>query len=271
LKAVQGRGPWPFCNVDPVRFPAVAVESPEGFRRFREGSRDLLDERYRREQALGTAGRVVELDGTCAVCLRVTRFRSITAGGEATADGRRVPNWREQQLCGCALGLNCRERAVLHRALAHVQAAAPGRVAVLGAAAGLLAALAAMGVAAEAWPRLQAGAAACDLILSADHLQHVPALDAALAALAGALLPGGLLVFTVPFDVGRMQTASDLARVPVRGGRMPAAVAETVHQVGWDVLERLTAAGFEDRVAECVWSEEFGYLGTFNLVFVAAR
>ncbi len=223
---------------------------------------------------------MVELDGTCAVCLRVTRFRSLTAGEAAAADGRRVPNWREQQVCGCALALNSRERALLHRALAHLHTVAPCRVAVLGEAPGVLSALRAMGVAPEAWPRLElapgglrapGGAPGCDLILSADHLHHVPELDAALAALAAALLPGGLLVFTVPFHVDRAQTARDLARVPRRGGRMPAAVAETVHQLGWDMLERLTAAGFEERAAECFWSEEFGYLGTFNLVFVAAR
>jgi hypothetical protein len=264
-----------------IRFPATALDSYASFQRFRETSRDLLDDRYRREQSLATRQKSLELDGTCAVCLRVTRFLSQSAGGEATPDGARVPHWREEQHCGCAFSLNSRKRALLHRALPQLGFSGWCPTAVLGEDQGLTGLLSSINAEATAWPRMSAATdrtasripaddGQYSLVLSADHLHCVPLLDFALAELARVLMSGGLLLFTVPFHVDSETTLTDFARVP-RRNMIPSFVKDPVHQIGWDILDRMEAAGFEDCTAECYWSEEFGYLGTYNMVFAGAR
>ncbi len=109
------------------------------------------------------------------------------------------------------------------------------------------------------------------MLLCPDHLHHVPALDAALGEAARVLCPGGALLFTVPFHADADATASDLARLPRRSGVLPAFSAEPVHRIGWDILERVRGAGFVDCAAHCYWSEELGYLGPFNMIFLATR
>jgi SAM-dependent methyltransferase len=270
-----------------MRFPSTGLDSFEAFRRFRESRADYLDDCYRREQSLATVAPSVTVTGTCALCLQVTQFVSHTAGGERTVDGRAVPNWREQQSCGCDDRLNSRERAVLQYALAQYALPALGspawyRTALLGPAPGLFRRLTRLGAAPVLWPRLNAGHAASavalpakdagvSLVLCSDHLHCVPQLDAALAELARVLAPGGLLLFTVPFHANSRDTLSDLTRVPRRNGRMPTLMAEPVHQIGWNILDRLSAAGFEDCLAHCYWSEELGYLGPANMLFAASR
>ena len=263
-----------------VRFPAWPVQSEAGFAALRERCRDVFDERYRREQSLGTKQREIVLDGTCAVCLTPTIFRSGLAGGMATADGRMVPNWRESQFCGCEDRLNGRERALLHLASPYLDVGGWCRAAVLGGGAGFGRRLGAMAPGAVRWAgfeakdgvlRLPIGDGAVAVVLCPDHLQSVPALDAGLMELARVLMPGGTLVFSVPLAIGESVTVSDLDRVPRRGGAMPAFVAGAVHRIGWDILERVRGAGFVDCTAYCHWSEELGYLGPYNLGFVAGR
>lgn len=269
-----------------LRLPCEVFRSAEAFRAFRHAQADLLDTRYGRERALGSREAFLRLDGTCGLCLAVTRFDSATAGGEATPDGRLVPNWREQQRCGCAHHLGCRERALLHLAAPHLGARDWFRAALLGEPGGLGRALTARLDGVALWPRLSASLgtpaspsaqrlpapdAALHMLLCPDHLHHVPALDAALAEAARVLSPGGMLLFTVPFHVDAEATVSDFSRLPRRAGALPAYCAEPVHRIGWDILERVRGAGFVDCAAHCYWSEELGYLGPFNMIFLASR
>jgi predicted TPR repeat methyltransferase len=106
------------------------------------------------------------------------------------------------------------------------------------------------------------------LVVSADHLHRVLPLDAMLAEVARVLSPGGVFVFTVPFDVSQEVTRSEVAQGIANG---PTLTAQAVHAFGWDVMDRVRRAGFADCCAHCYWSEELGYLGTFNFVFEAFR
>ena len=261
-----------------LRFPAKSVLSHASFQELRENDSDIFDERYRREQSLATRHSEITLPGTCAVCLEVTCFHSPTVGGSATADGHIVPNWRETQRCACEDRLNSRERALLHLGMPHLEAWAPP--ASLGASPRFARRLTAMAPAAQHWPAFAATAGALALpaqagslttIFCPDHLQSVPLLDAALAELARILMPGGILLFTVPLAIAETITKTDLSRVPTLEGRPPPRTANQVHVIGWDIQDRAHQAGFADCIAHCYWSEELGYLGPYNLAFLATR
>jgi SAM-dependent methyltransferase len=263
-----------------VRFPSVVVASATEFRRFRKDNSELLDERYRRELALGSKDRHITRQGTCALCLLATRFMSATGGGTTTDDGFLVPNWREQQVCGCHYGLKSRQRALLHLALSRFGATGWVRAALLGHEVRIAKYLATLTHDIAVWqnlaeqsdaPALPADTASVHLVVSAEYLHHLPFLDAALRGVARVLAPGGCFVFTVPFYIDLEATHTYALQPLVGKDGLRAVPSQPAHQVGWDIIDRLTEAGFTDSTAHCYWSEEFGYLGTFNIIFLAYR
>jgi SAM-dependent methyltransferase len=118
--------------------------------------------------------------------------------------------------------------------------------------------------------RLDAPDGAFHIALSWDHLPFVPPLDEALAQLRRILAPGGQLVFTLPLRYRAHTTISRLGHVPRQGGLLPAEYRGEVHEIGWDILERLRQAGFARARAHQYWSDELGYLGPFNLLLSAS-
>ena len=42
-----------------------------------------------------------------------------------------------------------------------------------------------------------------------------------------------------------------------------------VHALGWDILDLLRDAGFSTARAHVYWSDELGYLGSGNMIFLA--
>lgn len=253
-------------------FPFETFRSATGFRQFLHSNRALLDQRYAYEAACAAAARdpVLISPGSCALCLRATSFSTQMSDcpGEAadrTAQANSVvePNWREQQLCGCPDRLNCRFRALLHYIEAEIDPPPWTRLLLLGAAQSIESRLQCM--AAQVAVRARSGRLlraprfepqAYHMILSCEHLHAEQAIDAVFAGLRDALMPGGHLVFTAPFD-----TASDVTISPPQG---------RAGVLGWDILPRLARAGFSAAAAHLFWSEEFGYLGPFNLIFSAA-
>jgi SAM-dependent methyltransferase len=265
-----------------INFPSAVLRSFDDFKRLRSSDSDLLDERYRREQSLGSKNEVIVLRGTCGPCLRVTEFTSATEGGEITSDGRHVPSWREQQMCNCPHALTSRERAILHVALPLTAAADWYKLGMVGSSPRLANYFLKQQPDITIWSRFEltghsdglslgAEAATFHMIVSPDYLNFVPPLDEALREVARLLTPGGIFAFTIPFYFNSAATVSQYDRLPVRDGRLPIFSSEPVHQIGWDILGRLRHAGFEDSKAYCYWSEELGYLGTFNMIFVAYR
>jgi SAM-dependent methyltransferase len=175
-----------------------------------------------------------------------------------------VPDWRRQQLCGCAARLASHQRAL-------VQAAAPRfgrtgwcRAGLFGRDQAVLRALAPLLPGLAVWPDLVADAAgrpclpaetaSAHLVLSADHLALTPAPDAALAEIARVLMPGGVFICTLPFA----PDATTTSPAPPR-------------RFGWDILDRAREAGFQDSAAYGYWSVELGYLGPDNMILMAFR
>jgi SAM-dependent methyltransferase len=242
--------------MDHMRFPSVVLRSADEFRRFREENRDLLDERYRREQALASKDPLFRLRGICGPCLRPTVFSSATERGEARPDGRIVPRWREQQLCGCELGLNSRQRALLQLILPRLGERGWFRAAALGGRDALVDALKPWVEPVALWPRVvPADASGIHLVICSDQLHRFAALDKTLQQVAHALCPGGVFAFSAALDIERETTRATGAG----------------YDIGWDITDRARSAGFDDCVIHCYWSEELGYLGTFNFVFEAFR
>lgn len=264
-----------------VRFPGAAFRSIDEFKRFRTDNRDLFDERYRREQSLAVDGTALTTGGFCAPCLQVTDFVSQTHGGSQTAEGRWVPYWRQAQTCGCRFALTSHERALLHMALPRLGAPSWARGGIIGRGDRLRDYLAERAFSFDLWPRLsrnQAGAVALPvppqsqhMILAADELAHIPALDAALAAIADSLMPGGSFLFSTPFDVEAEASVMTSAFEGAPPTALPLFSADAPHRLGWDLIGRLQDAGFGDAAAYCYWSEELGYLGPYNMIFLAFR
>lgn len=264
-----------------VRFPGAAFRSIDEFKRFRSDNRDLFDERYRREQSLGVDGASVTTSGVCAPCLEVTDFVSQTHGGSATPAGLWVPHWRLAQTCGCRFALTSHERALLHMALPRLGPSAWTRGGIIGRGDRLLGYLTERAFSFDLWPRLSrspdgavtlpAPAQPYHMILAADEVAHIPPLDAALAAIAHSLMPGGSFVFSTPFDV---EAEASVIAPMFDGGAatdLPLFSADAAHRLGWDLITRLRDAGFSDAAAYCYWSEELGYLGPYNMIFLAFR
>ena len=253
-----------------VRFPGLSFISQTEFDGFCRDSQKLLDARFLYEQMLVAGGTGVR-DGSCAPCLRAARYSSVHHD---------TPGWRDGQLCDCEAPLSQRARAMLHFLEAEAGLDAWSRLLILGPATPLDARLA------EGRPqprhlrhllsdeargyRLDAADGAFTLALAWDYLHRIPPLSAALSELRRTLAPGGVFVFTLPFHYRESHTVSRLSHIPRRGGRLPAEFRGEIHEIGWDILERLREAGFADAQAHHYWSDELGYLGAFNLLFSAS-
>lgn len=245
------------------RLPCDSFRSFAAFEAFVAAKRQLLDLRYAYEtaRAAEVAGPLLLAPGSCGLCLRATRF---TTEMPERRDGQLAePNWREQMVCGCPHRLNNRFRGLLHFLVSEIVPPPWTRLLLLGAAypieSYLQRRVATVSVRARSGRLLRAPRfepQSYHLILSCEHFHVEPALDDVLAGLRDALMPGGRLVFTTPFD-----TAAQVSRPPRNGN--PGVL-------GWDILTRLAQAGFAGAAAHLFWSEELGYLGPFNLIFSAS-
>jgi hypothetical protein len=263
-----------------ARFPAASFVSQAEFAEYCRESQSRLDTRYVHETSLATGDDVVIQRGTCAPCLRRAVFTSHTGRWEQLADRRRIPEWSDALACDCDDRLPNRARALVHFAesvavlrswtrllLFGLPAASDRR---LGALAGSVRSVACLlaGEADASW-RLDAEDGSVHLIVSAETLHRVPSLRAAFAEFRRVLAPGGSLVFTVPFRYRAARTTSR-GDLPATAGPPPAMYREPVHEIGWDVLDMLRAAGFPHAAAYSYWSNELGYLGSFNMILHAA-
>ncbi len=126
-----------------------------------------------------------------------------------------------------------------------------------------------------------------DVVICNEVLEHVYDLPAALRSMLRVLVPGGVLFGTVPFAYG--QSASTVKALHLAQELDPELLVEPefhgdpvqpkrgslVYRIpGWDFLDQLREAGFEDPRIEAIHSPTYGILGAeipWILVFLAQR
>lgn len=266
-----------------VPFPSVRLRSEAEFADYERLHEPVLADRYLYERSLASSAPSFTMAGTCQACRLPTTFVATTDGGEHLGDGRRVPNWRETLTSGCC-GQTSRLRAMLHFLETVAELRPWCRLLVFGdtsSADALLMArarqarwiqrLSVVGTGRTPRYRMPAESASAELVLSPDHLSKVPPLDAAISESHRVLVPGGRFVFTVPFYFRAAKTVSRIVRPPRSGMPPPTLAGGDVHAIGWDILDRIRLAGFADAAAHTYWTEELGYLGAHNMIFVAHK
>ena len=120
-----------------------------------------------------------------------------------------------------------------------------------------------------------------DLIVSNDVFEHVPDPGKAFAECARVLRSGGELIATIPFHSG---CDSSVVRAKLASDGLNHLLPPTFHQnpiskegslvftdFGWDILEMLHKAGFDDNYLEVYASARNGHIGGGQLVFRATK
>jgi SAM-dependent methyltransferase len=119
-------------------------------------------------------------------------------------------------------------------------------------------------------------------VLSFDCFEHFADYKMGLRECARVLKDGGSLLITVPF---RRDAAKNIIRAKERDdGTIEHLLPAEYHgdplrkegclcyyHFGWELLDDMRAAGFRDPRACLYWSREFGYLGTEQILFIAAK
>ena len=263
-----------------IKLPFVRFRNREEFDNYCTTEKESLDARYVFECSLSTKDSVVVREGSCAVCLKLTKFKSATVNGTILPDGENLPNWRETQNCGCNYALSSRERATIHYLTSWVGVEKWKRLLLLGPSDFLETALGSRceltTVSNVTLHQKSEPSGIFDavkpmrpydpfhIVVAPDILQCAPDWRGVVAAIHQIMITGGSFVFTVPFSVYESVTISAEQQTSIYPSNIP-----DLHTFGWDVLTSLVQAGFDDANANLYWSAELGYLGTYNLIFSA--
>jgi len=289
----------------PPTLSVSTITKLDDYRAFHASMVEQYQDRRRRELELTPGGKPFTTHGYCHVCRRESRFATdfLYSSGRKV-EGKPVPNWRERVLCeGC--GLNNRVRASIHFFERFLEPLLNSAIYLTEQATPLYKALAkryprligseyfgdripfgsidpATGFRNESVTQLSFADAALDYVLSFDVFEHVPNYGAALAECQRVLKPGGVLLFTVPFDKGaqdhlvRARITDDgeiehLCEPEYHGDPVNAQGCLSFYNFGWRLLEELRQAGFASAEAHFYWSEELGYLGEEQFLFTARK
>ncbi len=235
------------------------------------------------------------LDGYCHVCEQPTQFLiDKQYGAEETSQGW-LPNWRERLAC-VHCQLNNRQRAILHAlkeavkkrtsqvlsiyAMEHVSPTFHWlsqhlpQVTCIGSEylgdqipGGTLV----NGIRHENVEALSLADRSIDLILSNDVLEHVNLPELAMAEMYRVLKPHGEIFVTIPFHLNTFENTrrahltqgvlTHLLPPMYHGNPLSEAGSLVFNDFGWEFVEQLKTAGFQD-VSLChYWSYLHGYLG----------
>jgi len=230
----------------------------------------------------------------CYICKSYSDFQ---------VNGAPTPNWRESLLCATC-HLNNRFRAFLHIFTQEFQPDAKAAIYVTEQTTPLYQVLK------QSFPHLKASEylgnsiepgkhdkngirnedltglsfsdSAFDYILSLDVFEHIPNYPKALSECYRCLKPGGTLLFTVPFvkssekNITRATIGNDgeilhILPAEYHGDPLSSNGCLCFHHFGWEILDDLRNAGFQDPCVLFYWSKEFAYLGGEQVLLSATK
>ena len=119
-------------------------------------------------------------------------------------------------------------------------------------------------------------------VMCFEVLEHVPDYLAGISEIFRVLRPGGKLVLTVPFTPHSQETTvrarlkpdgsiEHLTEPEYHVDPLSAAGCLCFYHFGWQILDELKAAGFEDAYVVRHSNRAYGYLGPDPLQFIAAK
>lgn len=184
-----------------------------------------------------------------------------------------MPKWRDHQRCSCDLHLSFCERAALH-VWSRLPAVPAPRVLVIGHVTRVGRWLERRGCeVTEVFGQDMSArrdvfaAGGFDTVICLEYLDQVPDAAGLLGLMREALRPGGFMLLTTALHYTSATSSSaegiDPSSMRSRDSQM--------HNFGWDFIELVRSAGFSDAGAIVPWSQELGYLGLFNFIFIAAH
>ncbi|HEX4386685.1 MAG TPA: class I SAM-dependent methyltransferase, partial [Myxococcales bacterium] len=259
--------------------PFVELDSLAAHQRFQQTAAAVLRKRRAIEHMLNSGQEPFSLPGYNALIGQHVGFAVDYAYSSAVEGALRLPNWRERLACPVT-GLINRLRGSLlaidqllgPRSIADVRIYATEQVTSLfqwlraknpgtvgSEFLGDTVALGAErdGLRNEDVTRLTFADGSFDLVITNDVLEHVPGYEKAYAELFRVLAPGGLLVFTVPFNLGaqehliraRINSKGELEHLlppEYHGDPVVQNGGVLCYQIfGWKMMDELRAAGFE--------------------------
>jgi SAM-dependent methyltransferase len=284
-------------------FPVASIGSREAYGEYVQSRKSEYAKRQEYERSLLEGHRSCVVTGYCYPCRREVPF-SFDYLLSCTIQGILTPNWRERLICPIC-GLNNRMRACIHlfemllktdrehsaiyiteRVTPVYEWLARHYVNVTGTeyfGGSIPSGIHSNGIRNENLTKLSFFDGTFDVVLSFDVFEHIPDFHAAFRECHRVLKPGGKLFFTVPFDTNReenlvraiMKARDEIQHLlppEIHGNPVnPDHGSLSFYVFGWEMLDQLREAGFNDVSAHLYWSKNFGYLGTEQYVFIATR
>ena len=284
----------------------VEIDRWESFQKHSVKMDNEYERRLLREQALlPTDGSdSFRTPGFCCVCGTHTSFlTSFMFSTGITPDGRPMPNWREHMQCEHC-GLVNRIRAAINALHIYAPPKPDSQIYITERVTKTYHWFAARyqrlqgseyfgssyhpgasvdGIRHEDLMYLSFPDSSFDRVLSFDVLEHVSDPYRAFRELFRVLNPGGVLIFTVPFssqsqvDIVRASLSEDCTIVhhlpPEYHGNPldPEGGALAFRYFGWEMMSRLRDIGFKNVRCLAYWSEQQGYLGREQTLFIATK
>jgi len=297
------------CNGNFEVGPPIAIKrlaSYEDYCMHKLESEAEIEQRWRIEtEIIPSTQRNFSIDAYCALCRQKKRM-SVTFdyAFQRDANGNLIPNWREQLVCECC-GLNNRLRASMHLFRDLLMPRKTARIYLTEHVTNLAAWMRAYylnlstseylgtqvpfgtynasGIRNESLIALTYKSDSFDFVLSFDVFEHISDYRKAFSECARVLKAGGSLFFSVPFRpdfIEHQIRAEENSDGSIRHYMEPEYHGNPIDQsggslcfrvFGWQMLDELKEAGFEETLAYAYWSREYGYLGGEQMLFVARK
>ena len=245
---------------------------------------------------------VIKVPGYCYVCKRDTKFH-VDFNSWNTVEGSKIPNWRETLICPLCK-LNNRMRAAIHifeqecrpnindsiyisEQVTPMYRWLQNKYINLKGSEFLGANIAlgkenAVGVRNEDMTCLTYENNVFKHILSFDVLEHIPDYSKALKECFRCLTPNGNLLFSVPFlrnekeniVRARLSSTGELEYYcppEYHGDPVNTEGVLCFYHFGWSLINEIKGNGFKDVFALLYWSQDYGYLGGEQIIFIARK